>query len=371
MEPRSHRIEMLDALRGVAISCVLTEHFGGLLAVPFNFGYFGVDLFFILSGFLITGILLQMPDRNFWNNLYFFIARRSLRIFPMYYLTLLCLIVLDIDQSRSHWLPLTTYSWNYFCLDGGPFYLWSLSLEEQFYLFWPIIVLSLRSRLTILIILTAFLTIASYCQIIFCIVPALTPFNYTGLPNRMGSLCAGALAAILCLPNIIPRSILSSKSLEVFALLCILWSMASLRNWLTIWNGYGYPVAILLEAACSIFFICKCISGGFAIKSLDRLMRCKSLQYLGMISYGVYLIHAPLGVWFRNEIFGPIWHSIPFESLGFLSKLRWQSWIISFPLSVLLSISVASATWLIIERPVARYKDKYFSNRKLRPQEST
>jgi peptidoglycan/LPS O-acetylase OafA/YrhL len=177
----------------------------------------------------------------------------------------------------------------------------------------------------------------------------------------MGSLCAGAITAILCLPRIIPTSILNSKLLEAFALIATFWSMAAFRNWIQV--SSDHRPAILIAAACSVFFICKCVSGGFAFKLLDQLMRCKPLKYLGTISYGVYLIHVPLGTWFRSDIFGPIWHSIPFESLGFLSKLRWQSWIISFPLSVLLSIALASVTWFFIEKPFMSLKDRFFSPR--------
>lgn len=171
----------LDGLRGLAILMVSVYRFGRELdpashpaiavvrrLVPV--GQYGVDLFFVLSGFLITGILLRSKDRpHYYRN---FIARRALRIFPLYFASLLLgLIVLPqlfgtdmFDKARDQQLYLWTYttnlrmSWlNSWCF--GPFdHFWSLAVEEHFYLVWPAILCFTRQRL-LWVCLTLILTV--------------------------------------------------------------------------------------------------------------------------------------------------------------------------------------------------------------------
>ena len=158
---------MLDGLRGVAVLLVLLSHaiaeplqyriipLDSALKAVFNTGWIGVDLFFVLSGFLITGILLDTKgEPRWWSN---FVARRALRIFPLYYGALILLFVIlprlthwsdpefAVLQANQKWY--WTYAVNLLIgltsehstpLHTG--HLWSLSLEEQFYLIWPLVV---------------------------------------------------------------------------------------------------------------------------------------------------------------------------------------------------------------------------------------
>ncbi len=300
-----------------------------------------------------------MPNTSLRSNLLTFTIRRTLRIFPLYYLTLICLFIFDFQNSRQHWLPLTTYSWNYFCFNGGPFYLWSLSVEEQFYILWPFLVLFFRFYKNTLTAITIILITVSYSQIIFGIIPSLNSFNYTGLPNRMGSLCAGALTAICSIQHAMPRFVLRSKFIELLLALILLWCMACVRSNLS--NPVGNIASFLSMAICSILLLCKCIRGQFAFQVTKVLFSSKHIQYLGTVSYGVYLIHAPLGTWFRNDIFGPLWHTIPFENLGLLEKIKWHSWVLSFPLVTLLSIGAATLSYIFIERPLTDFRNRFFS----------
>ena len=139
------RAPLLDGLRGVAILLVLVHHFGGPLAGIVDLGYYGVDLFFVISGYLITSILVKTPG-SFLHAYWIFFGRRLLRIFPPYYATLLVLFIANVGNIRDNIFYFSTYTWNYAkdqWHEGGLFYLWSLSVEEQFYLFWPLIILSL------------------------------------------------------------------------------------------------------------------------------------------------------------------------------------------------------------------------------------
>jgi len=201
----------LDGLRCVAISFVLIEHFGGYLGTFVAGGYYGVDLFFVISGYLITAILLKAQHPSFAASYRVFLGRRALRIFPAYYALLFLLLLLDFGPVRESFPWLATYTFNYPAAlwetegrDNQLFYLWSLSVEEQFYLLWPPLVLALRNRRNCLLGVTAAIIAVGYAQATHSIVHALTPFNYTGLINRMGSLGLGASGAIYVSHRLLP-----------------------------------------------------------------------------------------------------------------------------------------------------------------------
>ena len=165
--PLSGHLPGLDGVRGLAILMVMAVHFVGdatphnlaeRVAVKLgNYGVLGVDLFFVLSGFLITGLLLDAKgDPHYFRNFY---ARRTLRIFPLYYavLALLLLVLprvialpLALDESRMHQAWLWTYTANFFIAAKASWALpyvshfWSLAIEEHFYLVWPLVVFSFR-----------------------------------------------------------------------------------------------------------------------------------------------------------------------------------------------------------------------------------
>jgi len=165
-------LKPLDGIRGVAILMVIGSHAftanaeaGGVLtrriSACLGYGFFGVDLFFVLSGFLITGILVDSLDEDgFFRKFY---ARRVLRIFPLYYGVLLVLFlltpVLRLQWHGMGWLMLG-YFQNVRPNEIGTFspgagvalnHFWSLAVEEQFYLFWPAMVFFIRDRRRLLI----------------------------------------------------------------------------------------------------------------------------------------------------------------------------------------------------------------------------
>jgi len=188
--------EKIDGLRFVAIFFVLVEHFAFFLGRYISAGYYGVDLFFVISGFLITSILLKPNEKTFKTNYKNFLGRRTLRIFPIYYLTILILWVLNLHMIRDKLAWFVTYSFNYawvlYNLPLSPVtHFWSLCVEEQFYLFWPLIVLSLKSRQQKLMILIIGIVVLGYVQLIFNIFPSIGAYNMTGLFTRMSSLGLG------------------------------------------------------------------------------------------------------------------------------------------------------------------------------------
>jgi len=169
-----HKLRSLDGLRAIAIILVFLHHMKGQMPVVnwFTFylteylhqGWMGVDLFFVLSGFLITGILLDTREAsNYFTGFY---ARRVLRIFPLYYVVLTTVIIAGCllnSPDVTATLPLPKDRWLYYCYMTnwlglwkahlGPGYanylahFWSLAVEEQFYLTWPLIVWVIRPRM--------------------------------------------------------------------------------------------------------------------------------------------------------------------------------------------------------------------------------
>src|SRR6266568_1679125 len=141
-------VNKIDGLRFVAIALVVIEHFAPFIGERYTMAYYGVDLFFVISGFLITSILFNSRQNDtFFNSYKKFIGRRTLRIFPIYYLTILILFLINLEVVRQYLFYFLTYTYNYAWIyykiplnPVRPF--WSLCVEEQFYLFWPIIVLS-------------------------------------------------------------------------------------------------------------------------------------------------------------------------------------------------------------------------------------
>src|SRR5579884_1024639 len=207
------RLPGLDALRGVAILVVMLHHSVQIVPLPrlqnvAAAGWLGVDLFFVLSGFLITGILLDArDDRRYFRNFY---MRRVLRIFPLYYGVLAANLLLVLTLPHLHrFLHLHAWLWTYTTnikiaiANEYPFaigrmrldHFWTLAVEEHFYLLWPLLVWALNRR-----------ALAVVCCLILVASPLLrwaisTPGHmvapYVLTPCRMDSLAAGALGAIL------------------------------------------------------------------------------------------------------------------------------------------------------------------------------
>lgn len=210
------RVEALDGVRGIAIVAVVLMH-GAIFGMvrpdiarhfvtrTLQLGWAGVDLFFVLSGFLITGILLRSKERpHYFRNFY---ARRALRIFPLYYAFLVVvLFVLPRASSATaaEKVPYFLYLQNFAWLWPGEAHhdivrstTWSLAVEEQFYLVWPAAVL-LTSRRTLVAVCSVMLVGAIALRLL--LLGAEVPFVYFLTPCRCDGLAAGALLALLPAP---------------------------------------------------------------------------------------------------------------------------------------------------------------------------
>jgi peptidoglycan/LPS O-acetylase OafA/YrhL len=313
----SGRIPALDGLRGLAIAMVFLFHFGddrvagGAIEKVFlkvtELGWTGVDLFFALSGFLITGILLDSRDKpHAYRD---FLARRIWRIFPPYYALLLFLFVglrracwhsatYQTFHAEQIWYWLYLQNWR-IAFSGWPDFLnvghlWSLAVEEQFYLVWPSVVLLLGRR-TIGRVACALILIAPLLRVgIHCLWPSYVwRLVYVSTITRMDALAAGALIAIILRqPGAIERLRPHAKVAAVASL--------AILSALLIWRrSFQFKDPVIQMVAFSPLCVLMAITVGRVAteapdRPLARILSLGPLRWLGRVSYTAYLIHQPI-----------------------------------------------------------------------------
>jgi peptidoglycan/LPS O-acetylase OafA/YrhL len=298
-----HHLKPLDGVRGLAILMVVLSHgfeanvdSSGVLvkaiSALFFYGRFGVDLFFVLSGFLITGILVDTrEDSHYFRR---FLGRRALRILPLYYGVLFILILLTLPL-HMHWngmLPLLlTYTQNFrpFAIEKlapipsiGLFHFWSLAVEEQFYLVWPLVVFFVRSRRALLwvIALGSLSALVLRIGLLRMGVPWLVIHVIT--PTRADALLIGGALALALRSPFWPRL----QRIAPFAFLLLLPLLFIPDSWLP------GPLIGLRETPTALCFAAL-IAWSLRPASLIRpFMENKALRFLGKYSYGIYVIHA-------------------------------------------------------------------------------
>jgi peptidoglycan/LPS O-acetylase OafA/YrhL len=300
---RGH-FKALDGIRGCAILLVLLFHCLKTSFFPFSvitgIGWIGVDLFFVLSGFLITGILYDTKGSK--NYLTVFIFKRILRIFPLYYLALsiffLALLIPNITSSnhflhKGHFndiLYYLTYTQNiHFSLHGWGItdilnHFWSLAIEEQFYMVWPLVIM-FSKRNKIILISIFLIGIALLTRNLF---PD-GPFSYVFTLARIDALAIGSIASILIRRNI---AFLNKYTLSVFMFsLAVLSTIVIYTQSVGIGNmhfiRYGYTLfAVLFASIIILTFDSKRIG-----KVTSRFFENSFLRFLGKYSYGIYVYH--------------------------------------------------------------------------------
>src|ERR1035437_1772550 len=325
----------IDGLRFVAISLVLVEHFADTIGHQISAGYYAVDLFFVISGFLITTILLQSKQSFFiaYKN---FVGRRTLRIFPIYYLMLFLLVMIGYKPCCTYILFLASYTFNYawvhYTIEMNALsHYWSLAIEEQFYLFWPIFVLVFRSKPKILFGTTLFIIAISFFQMTTNYFSSVTPYNFVGLFPRIGSLCFGALGGMLYYHNKLSDQIFGSIIIEWSVLIILVLSMLT-----------HYDLKYLVLALCSFYLVLKSVHSDFSIGWINRFLSNKKVVYIGTISYGIYIYHLPIGYFITTFFVEPWWYGINFKALGFFSFIQHYLWVVLLPFYAALSIAVAA-----------------------------
>jgi peptidoglycan/LPS O-acetylase OafA/YrhL len=300
------RVVQLDGVRGVAILFVLVWHYlasrivaepGSLadsLKTALSLTWSGVDLFFVLSGFLIMGILLDHQDSpNYFRVFYF---RRACRIFPVYFLLLLvyaCLATPVNSDPGTEWLLANPHPlWSYatftqnICMglrgDFGPHWLgitWSLAIEEQFYLVMPLLVLVLKRRNLAGVLIVLILAAPILRQISFGF------YAYVNTPWRSDSLLSGALLALLVRSVPVLAWVRNRTRLLAAVFLALLMGAAILTlqpEAFGVWNHFW------LAGLYSVFILMTYASDG---SRLTAVLRTRWFVWFGRRSYGIYMFH--------------------------------------------------------------------------------
>lgn len=368
----------LDGLRAIAFLLVFACHTDYLLV-----GWTGVLLFFVLSGFLITGILNKMKTRFTGRDFFFkFYGRRFLRIFPLYYLYLFLMIgiaaLLLWAGYRMNYMnefyrqaPYAfTYLYNFFYASSTftPHkfldHFWSLSVEEQFYIFWPLLIYLTPDRwqkrlFLAVIVLTPFFRLAT----VYALRSGLFPFFTSDIPlglyplpwTHIDAFAMGAYISRYEIPrpNLQLVLLLILVPLAGFASQYI--SSGTLTPSGTLMDltslGYTFPIAnafkhiwgySLLNYLFAVLIYCVARQGLFA-----SALEWKPLVYLGKISYGMYVYHFSM-TWFAARIrdVAPISEDLakPLTAL----------------IAFVLTFVLASLSYRFIENPILGLKDRYF-----------
>ena len=344
-EGKPAHVDELDGLRAIAVLTVLVFH----TRIALSYGWLGVELFFVLSGYLITSILLRsrspMERRGGWWEGYTkpFYIRRTLRIFPLAYAALFVIFVLlpalgwrpavPFGQQVWYWLYLNNwYIWSAYVPIAGMGHFWSLAVEEQFYLGWPwVVLLAPRKHLARVALFLA--TTPMLLRLLLVLVPIFPgkmrgPDTVRITPLRMDGLMIGALLALLAVGGLAQ------------------WKPHA--RWVGLIAGAGCFALTFLPGSSVAFVL---ITPTFTVtvaatllliltsrdSAVCGLLRTRWLTAIGKISYGIYVVHLPIIAVFQERGWAPA-----------------RILAVSLPATLI----VAAVSWFCLERPFLRLKDR-------------
>lgn len=348
--PSPAHAPQLDGLRAIAVAAVAYAHWLPRWQAGLPFGA-GVHLFFVLSGFLITRILMGLrTSRERGEAVRRFYLRRILRLFPAFYLVLGAALVANVPLVRATWGWHAGYLSNVFIAAVGTWqghlsHFWSLAVEEQFYLVWPWLIVWTPARwLGPLVVGAVALGPA-----------ARLAAAAGGLSEPFWALVPGGSADSLALGALLAWSASRARSGDAHRRPATgPWALAGLAAWTAgfLWEqtGHGLPPALAVwrqvaQGLVFVWIVDRAAAGNG--RGMWPLLASPALQYVGRISYGVYLIHA----------FAPI------LAQGLVTRVAASA---SLPagdgaralLYAAVTLAAASAMWHLVEAPVQRLKTR-------------
>lgn len=322
--------DSLDGLRGVAVLLVVLFHFARLKFISFSFeiGWIGVQLFFVLSGFLITRILLKKSKTSLSLFLKQFYFRRILRIFPLYFFYLLLIFIIFIVKNEpADYLPslpyLATFTYNFsillteWKLSRMYVHLWSVSVEEQFYLIWPFLIfylseLSLKKIIVLIILITPLIRIIIAINLSPIINDDLRGnIIYWFTPSHFDAFAVGGAI------NFLKKSFLGITKTYWLLITLTITILFGILNGISLshlnnfdYSSLGYPIHGILNGqyiwSYTILNLLFASTVWCLISSTKTILHFKPLRILGKISYGMYVFHFLIIIIFDRFLTEPI-----------------------------------------------------------------
>lgn len=361
-------IPELDGVRGIAVLIVMLCHSNMIQPMPLSegvpplllpglleLGWSGVDLFFVLSGFLITGILLDTADsKNYFSSFY---ARRVLRIFPLYIIYVFAYfhLVLPLAHHLGNWQSLTNSSepWFWFHLSNWKIafgehgnwlaHFWSLSVEEQFYLFWPVVVFFAGRRwlpyVCLALIGASFGLRCIYAHSNFGVM-----FLYELTPFRVEPLALGSLAAVFVRDCRVLSLLQNGRLLPATATCGVLMLSAALLIGRSTSVGNS-SMATYGFTSFAVIYVCLVLYAYVHSGSPTRtpaLLRKPILRAFGKYSYAIYVFHYPLFI-----VYG---FAVRRASVTLPEGSKFIFWLLALLAGIGLSYAVAVMSWHLVEK---------------------
>ena len=363
----------LDGLRAIAFLLVFgihTEYLG--------FGWTGVQLFFVLSGFLITGILLDMkdslPSRDYFTKFY---GRRFLRIFPLYYFYLFAMWAITswlytVSYRRNYMklfqtqLPFAlAYIYNFFysssSFEHQKFveHFWSLSVEEQFYVFWPLLLFlvpkkHLKKLFLVFIALGPVLRVILFFAFKYHLVSWFRDEVAWGIYSfPISHIDAFAIGAYISRFSL-PKAKQQFYALAIAVPLIGFAAQFAATGSFGMWQDIGFPFS--LPKAYQYIWGYSILNYWFAVTIyavareglFNRFLEMKALKYLGKISYGMYVYHVAI-IWFTGRL------------RDFLPVEEPTAKFLTAVIGLFLTVVIASLSYSLLEKPLLNLKDRFFS----------
>jgi peptidoglycan/LPS O-acetylase OafA/YrhL len=357
-----HRLSNLDGIRGIAIALVLICHSAdlrwsnGLTQTFFFKAYWhiaqslwvGVDVFFVLSGFLITSILIRTrAAKNYYTGFY---GRRVIRIMPMFVIVLSlvgfflfwngqCKVwqFLILLFSLGNWL--TIYEWEISPL----VHFWTLAVEEQFYLVWPVVAKTFTQAKLVRLCIGLFIS-ATLLRIVLALSGTNIWIIYKITPARWDGLALGAyLACLPACPHMERWFLKNIRKIITVSAICL--------ALVIIYNGFGLFLFSKMSLALGLPFV-DLLALGLVFTALQvkgglffSILNSYPLQWLGRYSYSIYLIHYPFYL-IANWLIGD-------------GKMIFMNLFISVGVYVVTPLLLARLAWILVEQPFMNFRYKF------------
>ena len=338
----------LDGIRAIAVLGVMCWHY---VMPGVKGGFLGVDLFFVLSGFLITKLLVEEWDTTGRIHLGRFYMRRVLRLFPA--LFLLLLVMLPFVPRIWTWYSLL-YVTNWGILAGklnssAIMQLWSLSVEEQFYLLWPPLLLALLSLRTPRKLIVAIVVALAAASALFKVlawqsIDSWSRF-YFGSDARADELLIGCLLALFVSWSRLPAKAWFRALVQIATVPAVLWLGYLFAESAVYWRLFYQQGALTGVAVATAVIILQCLIA--PVPPLNALLSWKPMVWIGRISYGLYLWHSPV---------------------AWLTDARHYEWVpimdrpVLFAVRVVITFLVAGLSYYLVERPILGLKHRFSSH---------